>query len=248
MIKISKQQEEQNINDNKIALANKEESLKKSANKKTELDLEKIQSETTKVDNIETSYGLVAEVHEIEKRENQVIKVLLIILCTLALVLGIGIYRFYPLIAKISGSWTYHENSIEYQLVNRGKESRFTILNLQDQKDVNLIFISQLKPVAANRYKAEETRVQIEIKKSDATIAGINALKKDQTNYRLVNETVNNICFSYTKSGVVTNFGDTDINRMFEYQISDFKFELFPTGLRLANKTFAYGGLKFVKD
>ncbi|ANZ98951.1 hypothetical protein BFC22_02030 [Carnobacterium divergens] len=154
-------------------------------------------------------------------------------------------YYVFPFFSKVSGEWTGSSASGTFKIVNKGKDSEFRFVDMNGTKGLDLIFESNLSRKGVNQYDVTNTKVKLSLSKKDISKENIEAMKKETKLVKVEKETAKEVILSYTKEGIKSSFGDTKLNDLFHYQLSDINWMLKGETLVLKNQVFANPLLDF---
>lgn len=87
--------------------------------------------------------------------------------------------------------------------------------------------------------------MKLSLSKKDISKENIEAMKKETKLVKVEKETAKEVILSYTKEGIKSSFGDTKLNDLFHYQLSDINWMLKGETLVLKNQVFANPSLDF---
>lgn len=178
---------------------------------------------------------------------------ILMALCAVAVVLLVGMgmlfYRYYPLNAKIAGTWVGEAVGAKYQIDNSKDLTTFTMINANGTNGMDMVFQSRLTKEAANEYFVEDTKVFLKLNYSLLSEETIQSFAENKEMFKVVTDDKKTMMLAYTKEGINYSFGDKDLNTLFKYVLRDFKWsKMSGDTLNLRNDLFASGGISFKRE
>lgn len=178
---------------------------------------------------------------------------ILMALCAVAVVLLVGMgmlfYRYYPLNAKIAGTWVGEAVGAKYQIDNSKDLTTFTMINANGTNGMDMVFQSRLTKEAANEYFVEDTKVFLKLNYSLLSEETIQSFAENKEMFKVVTDDKKTMMLAYTKEGISYSFGDKDLNTLFKYVLRDFKWsKMSGDTLNLRNDLFASGGISFKRE
>lgn len=178
---------------------------------------------------------------------------LLMALCGAVVILLVGMgmlfYRYYPLNAKVAGTWTGEAVGAQYKVENTKDNSTFTMLNANGTNGMDMIFQSKLTKEAANEYFVKDTKVFLKLNYEALGAETVQSFADNEEMFKVVIDDKKTMLLAYTKAGVDYSFGDKDLDTLFKYVLRDFKWsKMGGDTLNLRNDLFASGGISFKRE
>ena len=169
------------------------------------------------------------------------LSVLLVLILT---VIGVVVYRFYALPIKVQGQWEAETVNGVFELTNEGKQTVFTMKDLNGYDGVDMVFQSEFVANDMNEYFVTGTTVYLHVSRQKLSDEQICQMIGDGKLLKEGVKTDDKVILSYTKEGMQANFGEQGVDAYFKYMLREFK-GLKGTSLVLRNDSFASSGIQF---
>lgn len=179
---------------------------------------------------------------KIAKHMGKILYSLLGIMIVAVLIFGYCVFPFY---SKIGGTWNGTNTAGTFQIVNKGSESKFSFVDMNGIKGMDLVFTSTLNRKGINQYDVKDTTVSIVLDKTIIKDEQIKEFKSLTDQVKVKSETKKELVLTYTKEAYKAAFAEIDVDSYFNYRLTNFNFTLQGKDLMLKNKDFASPEITF---
>ncbi|OJG75036.1 hypothetical protein RV12_GL002081 [Enterococcus quebecensis] len=155
-------------------------------------------------------------------------------------------YRLLPINQKIAGSWQTEADQ-PHELKISDNQANLVVEELNGMSGVYMKVNATIFPVDSTRYRGKETSALLIIDKEKQGKDVLDAIKKQDNYYTLVNETKEQITFKYTSEANIAAFGVEDLDTSFHFEVIKWQYGLIPKEIQFQNQAFAVNGLHLTK-